>query len=466
MKSYLNPVFIFIIIIFLFSCQDETPNINIPKEEKINYDTIKNLKPIDQYAKFISGFACEELSDYQEKDVYKNYSKSNETNWNYFSVNQLFVIKNWTENKKISTEEDTATVFYPFAGPDFTFAYAFYPHAKNYLLIGLENIGEIPNLKEYSDLEIAEILNSMTESLTEFYTQGYFSTLNMKYNFRKSSMNGVVHPLLYFIYRTNHQITDFEFFVIDKYGRKLIVDKHNALDKRIKGLKISFDGQNGHKNLYYLQVDLTDVNFKNHPELTTFISNFGEKNTFLKSASYLLQESDMISFRDLLIQQSLKIIQDDSGFSFNFLKLYNYDIKVFGNYNRTLNLFQDYWQPDLKEEFTKQNAKKLPFRFGYNVPFDETAIIFADAKENQTEQEYPIYKVQLRMSWEQLPADSFPDNFTTLDYYFDEGYYKYTLGKCNTEQECREVLEFAKNNGYKDAFLVEFTKDSRTTLGQ
>ncbi|MBN2891980.1 MAG: hypothetical protein JXL97_08945 [Bacteroidales bacterium] len=464
MKGVVVKFFIFIAFSsLLFSCGDDIPNTNVNNNTQNLIDSLPNHRPIDQYAKFISGFSAEDFSDFQQKDIYKSYSNSNETNWNYFSVNQLLVIMNWAEKNAVSSADDTSTVFYPFAGPDFTFAYAFYPYAKNYILIGLENIGEIPDLKQYSDLEIAELLNSMTDALVEFYTQGYFSTLNMKYNFRKNNVNGVVHPLLYFVYRTNNQMIDFEYFVLDEFGQPQKVDKLESLDKRIKGLKISMTGKFGNKDLYYLQVDLSDENFDDYPELIAFVSSFGNKNTFLKSASYLLQDNKLLKFRDLLISQSSKIIQDDSGFGYNFLKSHNFDVKVFGNYSRTLNLFQDFWQPDLKAEFDNQNAKKLPFRFGYNVPFDETAIIFAQSQTSEQLQ-YPIYKVQFRMSWEKLPVDSFPNNFKEIDYYFDEGYYKYTLGSFQTEDECREMLDFVRKNGYQDAFIVEFKKESRRTI--
>ena len=458
-----NLFILLLLFLFLLSCKDDVisnQNTQTQSNQSVN---LQDFRQIDQYAKFISGFSTEDYKDFQEKDFYKNYSNSAETNWNYFSIHQQFVIMNWAEKNQISTTDDTATVFYPFAGPDFTFVYSFFPFAKDYLLIGLENIGEIPDFKQYSDIEIVNFLNSMSDGLVEFFTQGYFSTQTMKNNFRKNNVNGVIHPLLFFIYRTNHTIVDFQYFVINDLGKKEVVQKLETLDKRIKGVMISFDGKNGKKNLYYLQVDLSNENFKEHPELTTFISNFGEKNVFLKSASYLLQEDKLNDFRELLITQAYKIIQDDSGFDYKFLKSKNCDVSVFGKYTRTLNLFKDYWQPDLEDEFKNQNTKKLPFRFGYNVPFDETAIIFAKKQEN-TEIQYPIYKVQFRMSWNKLPLDSLPNNFSDVDYYFDEGYYKYTVGNFKTEDECRKTLEFVRKNGFSDAFMVEFNKEARRTI--
>ncbi len=464
MKKYFV-FFISIVFGFLFlsSCKEKNNNQNSHNNADTSLKFTVDIKKYDNYAKFICGIPCENFEDFQQKDFYKNYANSTATNWNYFYVNQILVITNWAEKNEVLLSDDTITAFYPFAGPDFSFVYAFYPYSNNYLLVGLENIGQVPDLQNYTDIEIAELLNSMTQSLVDFFAQGYFNTQNMKNNFRNNNVNGVIHPLLYFIYQTNHQITDLKYFVIDDFGKILYVQDHQTLDKRIKGVKISISGNKGKKDVYYLQVDLSDVNFLNHPELVTFISNFGNKNTFLKSASYLLQEDKLSLFRELLINQSVKILQDDSGFSYKFLKENNFTISVFGKYTRTLNLFQTYWQPDLKQEFDKQNSKKLPFRFGYNVPFDETAIIYAQ-KNNSQEIIYPVYKVQFRMSWNKLPQDSLPLHLGEIDYYFDEGYYKYTVGNFSSKQECEVLLEKVRQTEFKDAFIVEFDEISRRTL--
>ncbi len=447
----------------VFSCKTEKteqPQKKITQNKDTTHINQKDITKIEEYAKFISGLKTEKYSVFQKKNIYKKYANSNSTNWNYFSKNQINGIRTWIANNNITSETDTTTLFYPFSGPDFTFAFSFFPYAKNYVLIGLENIGNIPELNDYTDLEIKNLLTSISKSMIEFYKNGYFSTVNMKNNFRKSNMNGVIHPLLYFIYKTNNTLTNYEYFVVDKCGILQPVEFHQPLDKRIKGIKLSFTGEYGEKTLYYLQTDLSDKNYKDYPELVAFISSFKNKNCFLKSASYLLQDFILLNFRDLLISQSNKIVQDDSGFSLEFLKKNNFNVKVFGKYSGTLNIFKEYKQNDLIEEFKKQKAEKLPFRFGYNVAFDKTAIIFAQ-KQQPPDIKYPVFKVQLQMSWEKLTKADFPESFESLDYYYDEGYYKYTLGNFTNKEECEKLLENVKKMGYNDAFIIKFTEKSR-----
>ncbi len=455
--------FLFLILFFLIACDFEN-SIKKNVNNKDNNSDTGEIALINDYSKLIAGVNCKTFENVQNKNFYKNYQKSISTTWNYFYLNQLTLISQWSVNNNITSKNDTLTVFYPFSGPDFSFMNAFFPFAENYIMVGLENLGFVPDFRNYSDLEIERYLNSLSGSMTDFFLSGYFSTKNMKDNFRSPDMNGIVHPLLFFINKTENTITDFKYFEINHFGDLVYLDYFDPLSKRIKGLHFSFTGEYGNKDLYYLQFDLSNKNFNEYPEFTTFISNFGEKNVFLKSASYLLQEDDMSNFRDILNNQTLKLLQDDSGFEYQFLLSENYNIKLFGNYSHTLNIFDDYWQKDLKKAFeNKKNIPKLPFRFGYNIPFDETTLIFAKKKKKNAKK-YPFYAVQFQISWEKIDMDTFPEYIKNPDFYFDEGYYKYIAGRFDNIKKAENYLKIIKNNGNKDAFIIKFDSLGRKII--
>lgn len=452
--------FFILALVFVFlACENQT-NQNVSNSNQNSDSTNLNIRLIYEYSNLIAGNACDTFENVQSKNFYKNYEKSISTTWNYFYLNQIMVIQKWSENNNITSVNDTATVFYPFSGPDFAFLNGFFPYAKNYILVGLENVGVVPDFTKYSDLEIEQYLNSLSGSMTNFFLDGYFSTQTMKYSFRSSDMNGVIHPLLFFINRMGQTITDLKYFIIDDYGKTKFVQKFEPLDKHIKGVKLTFYGNEGVKNLFYLQFDLSNQNFNNHLEFSTFISNFGPKNVFLKSASYLLHEEAFSEFKNLLNEQAIKILQDDSGFEYDFLNKSGYSINLYGNYSHTLNIFEKYWQIDLKNAFNSANTSKLPFRFGYNIPFDESALIFAYQKK-QSQNNYPIYTIQFKMSWNKLCSDSIPNELIDVDYYFDEGYYKYISGKFSTKAEAENYLIEAKNLGFNDAFILKFDADGK-----
>lgn len=450
-------IFLFLII-YLFACNKNADKINNPQSIKAKDTT----SLIDDYAKFISGIKTKEFEEIQNKNFYKDYANAIVTNWNYFDINQLALISKWGKKKNIITSNDTIPLFYPFSGPDFPFAQAFFPYAKKYLFIGLENPGRIPDFKTYTDLQIERYLYDFSNAMAEYFQNGYFSTKNMKKNFRNPEMNGIVHPLIFFITRTGNKIKNIKYIVIDKYGRAVEVKQFHPLEKRIKGIEITFDGKNGQKKLYYLQVDLSNANFYSNNELITFISNFGPKNVFIKSASYLLQRDNFTDFRDFLFNQSVKILQDDSGFSYKFLKKHNLNIKLFGRYNHTLKIFKDYEQSDLQQAYNKIQPEKLPFRFGYNIPFEETALIYATKPKKQKEV-YPLYMVQFKISWEKQNPDTFPSYLQPVTFYFDEGYYKYISGNFKNLENAKKFLEKVKKQ-YPDAFIIEIKNFSKKII--
>jgi hypothetical protein len=454
-------IFFLLLIIFTFWACNSDDQTSLTQDNHL--DTLNpKIFFIDEYARFISGIHTDSFADLQYKNFYKNYAESIETTWNYFYINQLLVITNWAKENSIISDEDANTVFYPFSGPDYSFVSAFYPYAKNYLFIGLENIGSVPDFKNYTDLEIEQYINSLSNALKDFFSVGYFSTEKMKHNFRDPEMNGIVHPLLFFITRTGNKIENLEYFVINQFGKIQVVDTLNPADTLIKGIKFSFSGDYGNKNLYYIQVDLSNDNFPQHPELLTFISNFNEKNVFLKSSSYLLQQDNFSIFRDFLIKQAAKILQDDSGFGYEFLLNSGFNVKLFGNYYHTLNIFKEFSQPKLQKAYETQNPKNLPFRFGYNIPFDETAIIYATKNQIVT-QHYPVYRIQFKISWNKLKINEFPETLQPVNYFFDEGYYKYTTGNFDNLNDAKAKLYQIKSE-YPDAFIIEINKNSKRII--
>ncbi len=53
-----------------------------------------------------------------------------------------------------------------------------------------------------------------------------------------------------------------------------------------------------------------------------------------------------------------------------------------------------------------------------------------------------------------------------IDYYFHGSYYKYTIGREKSEEDCDNLLDFAHKKGYKDAFVVAFYNAKRITLDE
>jgi len=46
-------------------------------------------------------------------------------------------------------------------------------------------------------------------------------------------------------------------------------------------------------------------------------------------------------------------------------------VKLLGHYTRTIPLFSNLFQPDLKERYIQEKPDKLPFTIGYNAQYGE-----------------------------------------------------------------------------------------------
>ena len=258
---------------------------------------------------------------------------------------------------------------------------------------------------------------------------------------------------------------------VDDFGNCIVKKNFQIEDKNPNGIKISFF-ENGHgkiKTLYYFPIDLSDENMKDNLGFLLFLSGFGQKNTFMKSASYILHDNDFQLIRNLILKQSKNILQDDSGIPYSVLKKSGYKVELYGNYSRTIKTFSKNFQVDLKNALQKKGKDELNFKLGYNSWKNEMVLLLAEKKEKlanlEETKESVIYKVQIKSSWKKIPEDSVIfKSLPTVDYYFRDGFYKYTIGNFSSEKECEELLQFAINKGFTDAFVLAFYKKNRISL--
>lgn len=457
-------------IIFIFnSCSNkQAANIKTIKNSNTNFNK-RNIfiekDTFNETAKFIAGLPTDLFKNIQDKIFVKTHNKITNNAWSRLKNKTIKPIKHW-KNKNISSLKSCKTLFYPFSGPDFLYADLFFPACNNYIFVGLENSGNFPNLNQLNDSIINSYLINIRKSMRFINSNSYFVTKQMKDDLDNNHLNGILHIILFYLARLDYEIIDFTYVYIDQSGYTRRVSKQLIESNKIDGFKLLFKKQNtvNYKTLYYFPFDLSDINITDRLEFLFFLNQFREKCTFMKSASYLLHSNNFKIIKNLILKQSKIIIQDDSGIPFNELNK-NFKCNVYGKYSKTINTFDQYFQQNLADSINKQT---LPFRFGYNTRLNETVLIVAEKTKSQQLLNHDLtYKIQIMISWDKIPINS--DEFSIfedVDYYFDSGYYKYTIGSFKTEEECTPLLEKAKKNGYEDAFILAFYKGKRITLDE
>lgn len=429
----------------------------------------------NQTALYIAGKKASRFKSLQKKKYYLEYVQKISGSWKQTTTQNLDEIKKWGQNYFSQGVSDSISLFYPFSGPDFLYANAFFPNAKNYILVGLENPGKLPNIEKMGNQTRAAYLQKLLYSLRYIDKAGYFTTKQMMTDFTDASLNGIIHLLLFYLAKTNHSIVGISTVEVDGFGQLKEKKNFQVENERPNGLKIVFTkiGDEKIKTLYYFPIDLSDENMKDNLGFLLFLSNFGKKNTFMKSASYILHGNEFRIVRALILKQSKSILQDDSGIPYSVLKGSGFKLNLYGNYTRTIKTFSNYYQADLHKALLNRNTQQLPFKLGYNSWDDEMVLLVASKNHAMINQpvtykrnkEAVIYKVQFKSSWKKISKnDAKFKGLPPVSYYFNNNLYKYTIGNCSSQKECEGFMKIAVENGFIDAFIVAFYKKNRISL--
>jgi len=61
----------------------------------------------------------------------------------------------------------------------------------------------------------------------------------------------------------------------------------------------------------------------------------------------------------------------DSGMPLSAMQKGGFTTEVLGEYTKTIGLFSNYFQKDMRAEYEAKKPAKLPFTIGYNAEFGE-----------------------------------------------------------------------------------------------
>jgi hypothetical protein len=198
------------------------------------YDQNKAKRWTDT-AKFIGGIKVDEnshLAQLQQTGYWNEHAAFLDNAWSQLDTQQLAKVRNWSNSELAAINETNPVVFYPFSGPDFLYAYTFFPQGKEYVLIGLEPIGWIPPFTELSEAETNANLTEIRNSLYAILQWSFFRTNDMK---EDMAQQGVLPYMFLFMARTNNQILDVEYVGINQEGN---IEKFS--EGMIPGVKITF----------------------------------------------------------------------------------------------------------------------------------------------------------------------------------------------------------------------------------
>lgn len=338
---------------------------------------------LDALAQILGAVSVKDSSKVQailkEKTIQTHYTEF-EKAWKGLENQKLIKMRKWRDAELATLNQEEHNLFYPFSGPDLLNAYELFPNCTNYLLFGLEKVGELPKISQMQGAFLQNYLYNIRFALSEIFQRNYFITSRMS-GALNSNVKGILPIIAVFLARTNNQIIAIQKVYLDKNGKATkIAFADNSKNNTLWGLCIEF--QNEQKStsqfLYYFGTDLSDAAMPSKPELTAFIKSFSSKITFLKSASYLLHTANFITIRNLILTETSASVQDDTGVPYKYFKEKGWEVKLYGKYARPIRDFSNGYQEDLNQIFlTDKSIKPIDFTFGYHWWTDKSSIIYA-----------------------------------------------------------------------------------------
>ncbi len=331
------------------------------------------IKDIDLTSRLLAGISVPEEKDITLTENWKKHEQLMTKAWSRYKKSNLWPIKSWSE-KKLSNSNRSEFIRYPFSGPDILHALYTFPKAKNFILCGLEPVGNFPKSDILRGENSTQSLEEIRKILEESLRFSFFKTKDMRTELSKSFYNGTLPIMCLFLSGSGFTIKDINYIKLNKDGTiSELQDPHSSNNAvRIKAIH-----ENGREVLVnYFRTNISD-GFILKSGFLKYLESIPKGRSYVKAASYLMHKSYFSQIRNHLLSNSTAIIQDDSGIPMRHFNQTSWQMKYFGTYTKPIELFQDHYQPDLRDIY-KQESQRLPFGTGYRWRKGQSNLIVAE----------------------------------------------------------------------------------------
>jgi hypothetical protein len=198
----------------------------------------------------------------------------------------------------------------------------------------------------------------------------------MSQDLNAGPVNGTLPILYVFLARSGKAIHDVSLVRLDEQGALQPGEGSRPLSPA-RGVKIIFSENDGpQKTLYYFGSNLADERGRNNA-LLQFCKSLGQGDSFIKSASYLLHNSNFSQVRNFMLDNSSLILQDDSGVPVRQFDTAKWQLRPFGRYTTPIPIFEGMYQTKLNELFQKNRPNPIDFGVGYRWHANESNLLLA-----------------------------------------------------------------------------------------
>ena len=316
------------------------------------------------------GHPWESSPDWQ---AYQDYINGR---WAYLNRVRLNAMRNWSAGA-LGDLRRLGTVYYPFSGPDILYVDTLFPDSKYLLMAGLEPIGTMPDLAQLQQQgRLPSYLTQIKTSLYTILAASFFKTKDMKNDF-SGQVDGILPAMAVFLAHQGYTIDSIHYVSLHADGT---LTEHSPAGAT--GVQIGYDdGDRDDLRLaLYFQADLGNDGIHSNPGYVNLMRRLGAGVTYLKAASYLLHDDYFSRIRDAILNDSVGVVEDDSGMPYHDFTPGQWEVTPYGNYTGPIGLFKEHNQPDLAAFYAKNIPSPLPFGTGYKFVASQSSVLVARKK--------------------------------------------------------------------------------------
>jgi hypothetical protein len=354
------------------------PNTAAAKPAVLAPDTA-NVQNVAAYLAGLPPKAETPLAQLADQPIWQVFAKDQDKSWAKYRATHTAPMNKWAATELDSVRQATTTLFYPFSGPDFLNAYTLFPTASTYVMFGLEPVGSVPSR---ANLENPAILPAVKKSLWSVLNFSFFRTNDMAIDLKSVNLDGAVPLIMLFAARTGNHLQSVRPVQLDAQGQlhEVTDTTRTAGSKAIPGAELKLQAADGtEKTIYYFSADLSDYKLATKDAPLKYVRSLGPLTTYVKSATYLMHKSYFSKIRNLVLERSNYLLQDDSGVAMKYFPKSAWQFTYYGTYKRPINLFAKQYQPALTTAYgdTLHRARPLPFGTGYNWRQTDSNLLLA-----------------------------------------------------------------------------------------
>lgn len=314
-------------------------------------------------------------------EVFAEHQKWMTSHWGQ-ARSRISAIESWRDQQVKISGGHNKTLLYPFSGPDFLNAYALFPDHPLYIFFSLERPGALPDLESVTPVQFGKMLQDVRNAFRDIFERNYFITDYMSKQLTTPWIRGTVPVMTTMMALMNLRIIRIE--PIDLYPE--LTNSYEALEARrprrlMLGVRIDFSTTNGGPlhQLYYFSVDAADKWLEFYPGFLDWVAQHRPASALLKSASYLLHDSQFEKTRAMILSSADYVIQDDTGIPYRFLQQSPWQTRLYGRYHKPIKGLRYGYQADLESAYkARPNVPDLPFPFGYHWRGKQSGLLIAN----------------------------------------------------------------------------------------